>query len=170
MNKTLQIEIDPYTCADQRRIFEGFISAANITRLEADVDSSTPDIKATLEFAREGKFIVLMGRIDGHLVLQCAACLEAVNFPIDIDFKLAIINDDSLTSLLPTGCEPKVYDGEKLLLSDIVEDELLLALPDIIRHEICPVELPHSSTSKDFVQEVDVKVNPFKVLEGFKND
>lgn len=170
MSKTLQIEIDPYTCADQRRIFEGVVSVDNITRLEADIDSSTPDIKAVLEFAREGKFIVVMGRIRGYLVLQCAACLEAVDFSVDIDFKLAIINDDALIPLLPTDCEPKVYEGEKILLSDIVEDELVLAVPDIVRHEVCPIELPHSSTSKDFFEEVEVKVNPFKVLEGFKND
>ncbi|PCI22724.1 MAG: nucleic acid-binding protein [Piscirickettsiaceae bacterium] len=170
MNKTLQIEIDPFLCASQGRMFDGQLGYQDMQRLQADVDPAMPDINIHMEFARKGKFIVLTGRIHGYLVLQCAACLGAIDFPIDIDLKLAVVNDEALLSLIPSGFEPHLFDGDKLLLSSIVEDELVLALPDIARHEVCSIELPRVSTSKDFVEEVDVKENPFKVLEGFKNN
>lgn len=170
MNKTLQIEIDPYLCADQRRVFSGKLMYQEMSRIHNDIDESTPDVQVDIEFAREGKFIVVTGRIQGYLVLQCAACLEALHFPIDIDVRLAVINDEALVTLIPKGFEPKIFDGEKLVLSELIEDELVLAMPDIARHDVCPVKLPNSSTSKDFVEELDVKENPFKALEGFKKN
>ena len=103
-------------------------------------------------------------------MLQCAACLEAIDFPVDINLNLAIVKDDSLTAILPEGLDPKVVEDGRLMLSDVVEDELVLALPDIARHDKCPIELRKVSASTDFVEEVNVKVNPFKVLEGFKKD
>jgi len=170
MNNTLQIEIDPLLCAEQGRIFEGQINTKDMPRIVGEVGESATNIQVILEFSRRNKIIVVTGRISGNLMLQCAACLEAIDFPIDINLNLAIVNDDSLIGVLPEGLDPKVVEDGKLMLSDVVEDELVLALPDIARHDECPIELPTVSASADFVEEVNVKVNPFKVLEGFKKD
>ena len=170
MNSTFQIEIDPLLCAEQGRIFEGQINTQEMPRLDSALGESSSNIEVVLEFSRRNKIIVVMGRISGNLMLQCAACLEAIDFPIDINLNLAIVKDDSLIAILPEGLDPKVVEDGRLMLSDVIEDELVLALPDIARHDECPIELRKVSASADFVEEVNVKVNPFKVLEGFKKD
>jgi len=168
MTKTLQIEVDPPLCANQERNITGELAYDKLQQIQADIDASSSAIKADLTFSKVGKFVVLTGRISANLVLQCAACLELTNFPVDIDVKLAIINDEARMSLVPDDYEPYLYEGERLLISDVVEAEVVLVLPSIARHEVCPVELPKSSTSKDFTLETEKKKNPFEALEKLK--
>jgi uncharacterized protein len=168
MSKTLQIEVNPSLCASQERTIIGELPYIEMIRIKGDVDSSTQPIAVDLMFSKVGKFVVLSGRISGNLVLQCAACLELMEFSVDIDVKLAIINDEALINLLPEGVEPYLLEGEQLLMSELVESELVLVMPSIARHEICPIELPKSSTSKGFVLEAGKNKNPFEVLEGLK--
>ena len=119
-------------------------------------------------FSKVGKFVVLTGRIYSDLVLQCAACLEPTVFPVDIDVKLAITNNEDRLSLVPEGYEPYLFEGDRLLMSEVIESEVVLVLPSIARHDVCPIELPKSSTSKDFKLEAAVKTNPFEALEKLK--
>ena len=168
MTKTLQIEVDPSLCANQERNITGELSYDKLQQIQADIDISSSAIRANLTFSRAGKFVVLTGRISANLVLQCAACLELTDFPVDIDVKLAIVNDEARMGMVPDDYEPYLYEGERLLMSDIVEAEVVLVLPSIARHEVCPVELPKSSTSKDFTLETEKKKNPFEALEKLK--
>lgn len=168
MSKTLQIEVDPLLCASQERIVSGELSWSGLQRLKDIIDPSSEPIKAELSFTREGKFVVLMGRVSGDLVLQCAACLELLDFPIELSVKLAVISDESKVALLPDEYEPCLYNGERLLISDVVESELVLVIPTFARHDVCPTELPKDSTSDDFMLETEAKENPFKVLESLK--
>jgi len=168
MSKTLQIDVNPSLCASQERSVSGELPYAEMTRLQQDIDPTSGPIEADVMFSRVGKFVVLTGRISGNLVLQCAACLELTNFPVDIDVNLAIIKDDSLVGLLPEGVEPYLLEDEHLLMSEIVESEVVLVLPSIARHDVCPIELPTSSTSKDFMPETEEKKNPFEALESLK--
>jgi len=170
MSKTLQIEVDPLLCANQQRNIVGELEYSQLTRIQDDVESSSEPIKADLTFSRIGKFVVLTGRISGNLMLQCAACLESMDFPVDIDVKLAVINNEGLLSLIPFGYEPCLIEGDELVISNVVEDELVLVLPSIAKHVNCPVELPKSSASKEFVLETEEKKNPFEALKSLKKN
>ncbi len=168
MTKTLHIEVDPSLCASQERIISGELVYEELQQIQADIDPSSSPIRAELTFGKAGKFVVLTGRISANLVLQCAACLELVDFPIDINVKLAIINDEAKIGLIMDDYEPYLYEGERLLISDVVEAEVVLVMPSIARHDVCPIELPKTSTSKDFTLEMEEKKNPFEVLEKLK--
>jgi len=168
MTKTLQIEVDPSLCASQERIISGELVYKELKQIQADIDPSSSPIRAELTFGKVGKFVVLTGRISANLVLQCAACLELVDFPVDINVKLAIINDEARIGLITDDYEPYLYEGERLLISDVVEAEVVLVIPAIARHDVCPIELPKTSTSKDFTLETEKKKNPFEVLEKLK--
>jgi len=168
MSKTLQIEVDPIACGNQERNIVGELEYSQLTRIQDDIEASSAPIKVDLTFSRIRKFVVLTGRISSDLVLQCAACLESIDFPIDIDVKLAVINNENLLSLIPDGYEPYLIGGDHLMISNMVEDELFLVLPSIARHANCPVDLPRSSTSKDFVLEAEERENPFEALKNLK--
>lgn len=167
MPNTLQIEVSPPLCATQEREIVGELLYEELKQIQTDIEPSSSVIKADLLFSKVGKFVVLTGRISADLVLQCAACLEPVDFPVNIDVKLAIINDEEMVSLIPDEYEPYLYEGDRLLVSDVVEAEVTLMLPTIPRHDVCPIDLPKSSTSKGFILEEEKK-NPFEVLEKLK--
>ena len=51
-------------------------------------------------------------------------------------------------------------------LADLIEDELLLALPLVPRHDVCPAPLPVPDNAD--VPEEDEPVNPFAALAALK--
>ncbi len=168
MSKSLQIEVNPLLCASQERVILGELSYAELKQIQQDIDPSSSAITVELMFTKVRKFVVLTGRISSNLVVQCAACLELTDIEVDIDVKLALINNEGLMSLVPDGYEPYLFEGDKLLMSELIESEVVLVLPSIARHDVCPVELPKSSASKDFMPETEVKKNPFGALESLK--
>ncbi|ORU91007.1 MAG: nucleic acid-binding protein [Cycloclasticus sp. symbiont of Poecilosclerida sp. N] len=168
MTKTLQIDVNPMLCASQERAIFGELKFDELKQIQQDIEPSSAPIIADVMFSKEGKFVVLTGRIAGDLVLQCAACLEPTVFKVDVDVKLAVINDEARLSLVPEGYEPYLFAGDSLLMSEVIESEVVMVLPSIARHEVCPVELPKNSTGKDFKLKTDVKKNPFEALGSLK--
>jgi uncharacterized protein len=78
--------------------------------------------------------IRLRGRLSAGLELQCARCLEPVRHDIQRDFELLyrpLGADAGRDELSVTDAEAEIgyYQGEGLLLEDVLREQLLLALP-----------------------------------------
>lgn len=78
--------------------------------------------------------IRLRGRVTAGLELQCARCLEAVPQNVDRKFELLyrpLGVDAGRDELSVTDAEAEIgyYQGEGILLEDVLREQLLLALP-----------------------------------------
>jgi uncharacterized protein len=87
-------------------------------------------------------------QLQAHTVLQmcCQRCLMPVSVPLDVDSKLRFVRGEALAEKLDEDSEEDVLALPATLdLQALVEDELILALPLVPRHEVCPQPLPMSS-------------------------
>jgi uncharacterized protein len=80
------------------------------------------------------KDIRLRGRLSAGLELQCARCLESVPQDVKRDFELLyrpLGVDAGRDELSVTDAEAEIgyYQGEGLLLEDVLREQVLLALP-----------------------------------------
>lgn len=80
------------------------------------------------------KDIRLRGRLSAGLELQCARCLEPVRQDVKRDFELLyrpLGADAGRDELSVTDAEAEIgyYQGEGLLLEDVLREQVLLALP-----------------------------------------
>jgi uncharacterized protein len=80
------------------------------------------------------KDIRLRGRLSAGIELQCARCLEPVNQDIARDFELLyrpLGADAGRDELSVTDAEAEIgyYQGEGILLEDVLREQVLLALP-----------------------------------------
>ena len=80
------------------------------------------------------KDIRLRGRLSAELELQCARCLESVAQPVRREFELLyrpLGADAGRDELSVTDAEAEIgyYQGEGLLLEDVLREQVLLALP-----------------------------------------
>ncbi len=80
------------------------------------------------------KDIRLRGRLSTGLELQCARCLEPVSQEITREFELLyrpLGTDAGRDELSVTDAEAEIgyYQGEGLLLEDVLREQVLLALP-----------------------------------------
>jgi uncharacterized protein len=162
--------IDPLHLADKRSVLKGLIPLNCFDRLSAILLNDTGSIAVDLNFSREGKLAVIEGKIESELHLICQNCLQDLTWPIDNTIRLAVISSIEEADRLPENYEPLLLEEEKVLLKDIVEDELLLILPQYPKHmHDCLNQSASSSETSSVSQNTrSDRENPFSILTNLK--
>jgi len=78
-------------------------------------------------------------RLEGVLQLVCQRCLGALEFPFRIETALLLAATQSEIDAEPIEAEgpERIVAGREMPVHDLIEDELLLAMPIAPRHERC---------------------------------
>ena len=98
--------------------------------------------------------------------LECQRCLKAVDVPIAIERSFLFVHGEDAAAQLDTDSEDDVLALTRALdLRELIEDELLLALPIVPRHQVCPMPLVAPVDEEEVVEE---KPNPFAALATLK--
>jgi uncharacterized protein len=101
-----------------------------------------------------------------RLGLVCQRCLAPVDTPIEAERSFRFVAGEEAAAQLDADQEEDVLALTRSLdLRELVEDELLLALPLVPRHDICPEPLPMEHGDDD--AEAD-RPNPFAALAALK--
>ena len=100
--------------------------------------------------------------------LTCQRCLQPMRLRLDIQQRLQFVRGQMEAEALDEEAEHDVLALTKALdLRELVEDELLLALPLVPKHDSCPQPLPMADSTAN-EPELEPQVSPFAVLRGFK--
>ena len=84
---------------------------------------------------------------------------------LEVERNYLFVHGEDAAAQLDADSEDDVLAITRALdLRELVEDELLLALPLVPRHEVCPEPLPLA----DAPQAADDKPNPFAALAALK--
>ncbi|HTS36198.1 MAG TPA: DUF177 domain-containing protein [Candidatus Solibacter sp.] len=130
---------------------------SGVIDLGSEVRQRTPiraSGRAELVEEHDGKHLVikdirLRGQLQAGLELQCARCLEPVPQEISREFELLyrpLGADAGRDELSVTAAEAEIgyYQGEGILLEDVLREQVLLALPlKITCREDCKGLCPH---------------------------
>jgi uncharacterized protein len=102
------------------------------------------------------------------LPMQCQRCLKPVLIPVLAERSFRFVADEATAAALDDEAEEDILvlsrDFDALAL---VEDELIMSLPLVPLHEVCPEVLPVSAVDPEF-ERAAAKPNPFGVLAGLK--
>jgi uncharacterized protein len=102
-----------------------------------------------------------------RLNLTCQRCLGAVPAPLAVVSRFRFVAGETQAAALDAEAEEDVLASTRSLdLRTLAEDELLLALPIVPRHDVCPTPLPRPSAGPD--DEAAAAPNPFAALAGLK--
>lgn len=100
------------------------------------------------------------------LSLECQRCLGPVPCSLDARRDFLFVHGEDTAAELDADSEDDVLALTRALdLQTLVEDELLLSLPLVPRHEVCPEELPHSASDPG---AEEAPPNPFAALAALK--
>lgn len=100
-----------------------------------------------------------------RLPLTCQRCLEAVMVGVEVDRPFHFVADEDQAAALDDESEEDVLVLDRAFdLPSLVEDELLMALPLVPRHEQCPSEPRLAASDPGFEAESEAKPHPFAVL------
>lgn len=138
MNGSLPELIDPLEFVERKRQVQGTLPLSRMTRVQEVILNTDGSVNVELVFNREDRTPVISGRIEAHLVLECQCCMEPLTWPVASEIRLGIVSSIDEGNLLPDSMEPLLLESGTLVsLGDLVEDELLLAIPPIPQHSNC---------------------------------
>ena len=163
--------IDPFRFARIGEHLEKLICLSPDGRLEG-ILAGESEIFLTLDGSRhENKRFMLNGHIAGFAKVQCQVCLEQMKLPLDINFRVFPLRSEEQAERLQEEFEPIVInDDNRLALSELVTNELILSMPVASSH--IEIEGVNCANKDDFTSgkvEVKKKVSPFAILKSKKD-
>jgi uncharacterized protein len=145
--------IDPWKAADGRRTFQGTMPLKRLKRLKSmlapENDGENPQLVARNDAGFRARFsydeqglVTIRLEVEAVLPLICQRSLRPYSEKIERQSILVVIEDIGEQELIPESYDPVLVEHRRMALQDIVEDELLLAIPQVPRNpEIEAIEL-----------------------------
>ena len=168
--KIIPEHVDPFRFAEQGLHLDGIVRVADMKRLSASLVSTDDQVAVKLLFGvDEQKSAYIKGHTHTKLKLHCQRCMEPFVYEIMSDFVLGVVSTLDEANALPDHYEPALTRDGSLALRELIEDELILNLPIIPRHEPdeCKIKLPLADANED---EGRKGKSPFQVLESLKHE
>ncbi|HXD83686.1 MAG TPA: YceD family protein [Rudaea sp.] len=168
MNNVLPESVDAWRMVQARRSFQGSLPLASLPRLRGSLAATDGAVDFDLEFGKDDLGVAhLRVRADATLPLTCQRTLEVFRLPVHVDARLGLITKEADEAALPGEYEPLLTTDGHLHLADVVEDELILALP------VIPVkpgaEYQEPAIAGAVQDDAEETKNPFAVLQNLKH-
>ena len=160
--------ISPNRAAEGKRVFSGTIPLRRMKRLSALLADSQGEASFVAAFSTDlEQRTVIDLQVEAALPLICQASLTVYDEQVNRSSELIVIDNESEQFELPENYEPVVTENGRLAIASLVEDELLLGLPQIPRKPGLQV-VEYSTGGQALESEAlpdEGKKNPFSVLQ-----
>ena len=158
--------------------WSGQVSPTDFPRLgdQLDAEHEHPPIKLNVKLAQTGQLLTLHMAFVGDVWVTCQRCLQPLGMPVTHSVDLPLLMSETEQSLLDESDEFLMLDevvvGEQgqptsherwMPLAQLVEDELLLAVPLSAKHEHCEMAVEQVGE----IEEAEPD-NPFSALADLK--
>lgn len=169
----LPVFVDLKRYADQGVMLEGELELSKMSRLLESLTSDEGSIKVAINFGIDEQRIRYM-RIEAtaELMLRCQRCMQPVEQQVVLNSALGLISSEAQAERLTGEYEPFLIPDAQTAIAEIIEDELILALPIVPRHAdqlaCAPVDYSSDDAEQEKVVEQEEKVNPFAALSDLK--
>jgi uncharacterized protein len=108
-------------------------------------------------------------RAEVDLPQICQRCLSPVDVPVLFEREFRFVASEEVAAVEDEESEEDVLVlSRDFNLLELVEDELLMALPVVPKHDVCPGAVKLQVADPDFVENAQEKPNPFAVLGQLK--
>ncbi len=153
---------------------EGTAPLSALARLATSLLPDADGGSAAVRWSAEGQARPVAGgmpelwlalRAEVAVRLECQRCLQPMAWPLGFDRRLRFVHDEHEAERLDEEIDDDVLALEpRLDLLQLIEDELILALPLVPRHDACPEALPQPGAAA----EEEASAGPFAALAGLR--
>ena len=162
--------IDAMRHASQGTRLQGSVALRRCERLRPALLNDEGAVQVDLSFGQDAEHRpVVIGTIRGTLPMLCQRCEQPLMLAVDAQIQVGLVRNDEDAQRLPEHLEPCLLMADRMVsLTTLVEDELILALPIVPRHEqecgmrVASIMEPIASTQTE-------RKNPFAILEQLRS-
>lgn len=135
-NLQIPQQVDPYRMAKTRQSLNGAWPLAKLLRVQELLLQREGEVEVQLQFGiDEHEFPYIEGWVKAQLVMRCERCLQAMDYPLEQSFRLSPVQSEEAIEALPVKYEAIFVNNGKISVNNLIEDELLLGLPFVVKHE-----------------------------------
>ena len=126
---------DLESLANRGVTLSGELDIGKLTRLTGLLHSSSGSVRATLRFRQRGDgWLASELEYEGDVELVCQRCLEPFRHELKESVNVVVADGDSLPATVPTGFEPFELEDGRFQPAQLIEDELIVAVPLVPKH------------------------------------
>ncbi|MGC1460138.1 MAG: YceD family protein [Steroidobacteraceae bacterium] len=127
--------LDVGPLADGRAHIDFSIPLKEFPRVLPLLAASEGEARGRVDFSREDKIAVAQVTIAAEVTLLCQRCLAPLKWPVNSVGRAALVATAAEGERVPEQLETVLAPEHRISTRDLVEEELLLALPLVPRHE-----------------------------------
>src|SRR3989338_4893947 len=128
--------IDGLAFVRNAAVLEGQLGMESLPRLaQSGCSCSVLDFVLTGEINERGKPALRLA-VNGSVRLECQRCLGELDLPLHLEAQLELALSEAEITADEDDIE-RVVAGREMRVAALVEDEVLLALPMVPKHERC---------------------------------
>ena len=181
MSKALPEQLYPLRLARHGESLVASVATEQMPRLAEMLLERAGRADFELHFGHDdGGQACVLGRIEAKLTLLCQRCLEPMDITVERQVRLALVADDAEAAQAEAGYEPLLVADRPISLADLLEDELILAMPNFCRHPRGQCQMPPGADDVDRADQSGAghndelagesgEDNPFSALESLKS-
>lgn len=165
--------VDPVRLCGLGKVYEGTIGLSEMPRLVELLTDASGDAQFRLDFGRDAEQRSVVGVVvETGLRLTCQRCLGAMEHRVATSSRLAVVQGPVEAERLPGDLDPLLVTGERIALRALLEDELILSIPNAPMHppDECEVDLRrlNSGSARPPTGLQAQTESPFAALAGLK--
>lgn len=173
----IPVTLDVKKAATHGTRYEGYVVLKTLKRLTEGLTSDEGDVDVILQTGIDEQGLAfLKGEVSTSVSTICQRCNEQMNIDLRADFAYTPVREgyeEDEENPLPEYYDTVEFNefGE-VALRELVEDELILALPIIPKHDPSECSVSDQDMSFGSIDEeiVEEKPNPFAVLQQLKRN
>ena len=161
-------QVDYRKLVSDRALLQGIIPLHRFSRLARLLESNDGKAQVRLEF-RKGKKrqTLVLGKAQLEASLICQACMEPLKIPLEIGVRLILVSSVREIFDLKQSEDGLVIDAKLVKLVDLLEDELIVSLPMVPRHNPGTCEM---YVDKPELSDIEETHRPFAALSIMQKD
>jgi uncharacterized protein len=145
------------------------IPIAELPRVSHELIGKEGEANGHVRFSRHMGHAVADLEVHAAPEVVCQRCMQPMRWPVNVKSRIALVSDYDAADRVPDGMDVFLVEADSVSVRDLVDEEVMLALPHVPRHEEgseCagrPVELPGQEADAEDAAAAQVQ-KPFAQL------
>jgi len=111
------------------------IPLAELPRVAHELTAADGEAKGRVRFSRQLGQAVADLQVSAQPEVVCQRCMQPMRWPVEVKSRIALVSDYAAADRVPEGLEVFLVEADSVSVRDLVDEEVMLALPIVPRHE-----------------------------------
>jgi uncharacterized protein len=110
------------------------IPLIELPRVSHELIAKDGDASGHVRFSRQLGQAVADLEVSAQPEVVCQRCMLPMRWPVSVNSRIALVSDYDAADRVPEGLEVFLVEADSVSVRDLVDEEVMLALPHVPRH------------------------------------